>query len=404
MAKQRPHPVAERRRGGGGDKGGGGGGDKGGGGGGDKAGGKGDLAGSPLAKLDTDKSGTLEASELAAADTNGDKSLSVSELEDAGLTSEEAQQAEAELGGGENSIGNAGLGIEFSISWPSLALTRPKRPPELPRSDAALLQGRHTSEVGLAFFRALQKSAPVFGGLSLGESPVWMACCCGAEGARLSLPTIHATPLERGTRADASLLACGAERHGSRHHPACHIRRRAGRDCGLRKLLRDRRPGVAGGRGNASAGSLRPDGAVAGHGLCGVLLSLTTRMPVSIAWSTPGAALLASSVALPGGFASAVGGFLVCAALLLLAASWRPLERLVTAIPPAIASAMLAGVFMGLCLAPARAIQVSPLWTAIVAAIWFGVLLVRRIYAVPAAVLAAGAIIVWTMPPVRLPA
>ncbi len=134
-------------------------------------------------------------------------------------------------------------------------------------------------------------------------------------------------------------------------------------------------------------------------GLCGVLLSLTTRMPVSIAWSTPGAALLASSVALPGGFASAVGGFLVCAALLLLAASWRPLERLVTAIPPAIASAMLAGVLMGLCLAPARAIQVSPLWTAIVAAIWFGVLLVRRIYAVPAAVLAAGAIIVWTMPP-----
>ncbi len=99
---------------GGGDKGGGGGGDKGGGGGGDKAGGKGDLAGSPLAKLDTDKSGTLEASELAAADTNGDKSLSVSELEDAGLTSEEAQQAEAELGGGENSIGNAGVGIEFS--------------------------------------------------------------------------------------------------------------------------------------------------------------------------------------------------------------------------------------------------------------------------------------------------
>ncbi len=95
-------------------------------------------------------------------------------------------------------------------------------------------------------------------------------------------------------------------------------------------------------------------------GLCGVLLSLTTRMPVSIAWSTPGAALLASSVALPGGFASAVGGFLVCAALLLLAASWKPLERLVTAIPPAIASAMLAGVFMGLCLAPARAIQVSP--------------------------------------------
>ncbi|MDT8265794.1 benzoate/H(+) symporter BenE family transporter, partial [Roseomonas sp. DSM 102946] len=28
-------------------------------------------------------------------------------------------------------------------------------------------------------------------------------------------------------------------------------------------------------------------------GLCGILLSLRTRMPVSVAWSTPGAALLA---------------------------------------------------------------------------------------------------------------
>ena len=46
-------------------------------------------------------------------------------------------------------------------------------------------------------------------------------------------------------------------------------------------------------------------------GLCGVLLSWHYRMPVSIAWSTPGAALLASAGAPEGGFAVAVGAFLV---------------------------------------------------------------------------------------------
>src|SRR3546814_17467243 len=45
-------------------------------------------------------------------------------------------------------------------------------------------------------------------------------------------------------------------------------------------------------------------------GLCGVYLSLKTRLPVSVAWSTPGAALLATTGAVEGGFAAAVGGFL----------------------------------------------------------------------------------------------
>ncbi|MDI3308086.1 MAG: benzoate/H(+) symporter BenE family transporter, partial [Acetobacteraceae bacterium] len=41
-------------------------------------------------------------------------------------------------------------------------------------------------------------------------------------------------------------------------------------------------------------------------GLCGILLSIRRRMPVSVAWSTPGAALLASSAMPEGGFAAAV--------------------------------------------------------------------------------------------------
>ena len=65
-----------------------------------------------------------------------------------------------------------------------------------------------------------------------------------------------------------------------------------------------------------------------------VWLSLRTRMPTAIAWSTPGAALLASSGAVAGGFPAAVGAFMVCGVLLTLAGVWRPLGRWVEQIPP----------------------------------------------------------------------
>src|ERR1700692_1004029 len=46
-------------------------------------------------------------------------------------------------------------------------------------------------------------------------------------------------------------------------------------------------------------------------GLAGVVLSLWFRMPISGAWSLPGAALLAATGAAAGGFAAATGAFLV---------------------------------------------------------------------------------------------
>src|SRR3546814_15125856 len=61
--------------------------------------------------------------------------------------------------------------------------------------------------------------------------------------------------------------------------------------------------------------------------LVGIYLSLKTRLPVSVAWSTPGAALLATTGAVEGGFAAAVGAFLVCALLVLLAGLWKQLGR-----------------------------------------------------------------------------
>ncbi len=48
----------------------------------------------------------------------------------------------------------------------------------------------------------------------------------------------------------------------------------------------------------------------------GLAFSVLWRMPISIAWSTPGAALLVSTAMPEGGFPAAVGAFLVASALL----------------------------------------------------------------------------------------
>ena len=82
-----------------------------------------------------------------------------------------------------------------------------------------------------------------------------------------------------------------------------------------------------------------------GMGLCTLLPSLWLRKPVRVAWSTPGAAVLATA-GLAGGFsmAEAVGAFMVCAALITVAGATRWFERAMNRIPMEIASALLAGV------------------------------------------------------------
>ena len=80
-----------------------------------------------------------------------------------------------------------------------------------------------------------------------------------------------------------------------------------------------------------------------GMGLCSALPSLWWRKPVMVAWSTPGAAVLASAGA---GFSmgQAVGAFMVCAALIVVAGATGWFERIMNRIPMAIAAALLAGV------------------------------------------------------------
>src|SRR3954454_20430465 len=124
-------------------------------------------------------------------------------------------------------------------------------------------------------------------------------------------------------------------------------------------------------------------------GLVAIALSWTTRMPISIAWTTPGLALLATTGAVAGGFAAAVGAFVVVGALIMLTGLWAPLGRLVGKIPKAIASGMLAGILLKLCLAPFMAIGKAPWVAGAVLLTWLLVGRVARGYAVPGAVVVA---------------
>ncbi|MBW6400166.1 benzoate/H(+) symporter BenE family transporter [Roseomonas sp. HJA6] len=133
-------------------------------------------------------------------------------------------------------------------------------------------------------------------------------------------------------------------------------------------------------------------------GLAGIVLSLRLRLPISVAWSTPGAALLAATVAPTGGFAEAVGAFLICGVLLTAAGLWKPLGRAVAAIPAPLANAMLAGILFTLCLAPVRAVAEQPVAGLAIVLAWAVMARINRLLAVPAAVVVAVAVIAASAP------
>ena len=126
--------------------------------------------------------------------------------------------------------------------------------------------------------------------------------------------------------------------------------------------------------------------------------SARSRMPISLAWSTPGAALLAAQGVGAGGFAESVGAFLVSGALVVAAGSWRPLGRAVAAIPNPLASAMLAGVLFGLCVAPVKAVAAMPLPALAIVAAWAVTARINRLFAVPVALVVAAIAFVATSP------
>lgn len=97
-----------------------------------------------------------------------------------------------------------------------------------------------------------------------------------------------------------------------------------------------------------------------GMGLCTLLASLWWKKPVMVAWSTPGAAVLATAGA-TGGFSiqEAVGAFMMCAALITLSGWTGWFERVMNRIPLALASSLLAGVLARFGLAGFAAAQTA---------------------------------------------
>ena len=81
-----------------------------------------------------------------------------------------------------------------------------------------------------------------------------------------------------------------------------------------------------------------------GMGLTTALPSLWLRKPVMVAWSTPGAAVLAGAAGMGFGLGDATAAFIVCALLIVLVGVTGWFERVMNRIPTAIASALLAGV------------------------------------------------------------
>lgn len=124
---------------------------------------------------------------------------------------------------------------------------------------------------------------------------------------------------------------------------------------------------------------------VFGVGAISVLISHWTRIPVLFAWSTPGAALLVSTGMVAGGWPAAVGAFMVCGALIVLAGTWPRLGALIAAIPVPVAQAMLAGVLLPLCIAPVLALGSVPWLVLPVIVTWLVGLRWFRTWAAPAA-------------------
>ena len=133
-------------------------------------------------------------------------------------------------------------------------------------------------------------------------------------------------------------------------------------------------------------------------GLLSIVLSLRFKMPISIVWSTPGAALLVAAGTLNLGFPVAVGSFIISGVLLTLTGLWPALGKLVTSIPKPIASAMLAGVIFSFCVAPFQSITKNP-WVILPALlVWLVLYRFATIWAAPAAIAVMGVMIAFTIP------
>ena len=121
-----------------------------------------------------------------------------------------------------------------------------------------------------------------------------------------------------------------------------------------------------------------------GMAVCSIGLSLRYRTPITVAWSTPGAALLITSL---GGvsYGEAIGAYITCAVLVLICGLTGSFERLVKRLPASLAAALLAGILFKI---GSEIFIAAQHRTGLVLGMFFTYLLVKR-YTARYAVLAA---------------
>lgn len=134
----------------------------------------------------------------------------------------------------------------------------------------------------------------------------------------------------------------------------------------------------------------------------GMLLSWRLKVPIILAWSTPGAALLAAST-LGLGWPTAIGAFMLAGAMMVVTGLVPALGRLAARIPGGIASAMLAGVLLPFCI---KLFLVFPTDIALAAGLFAVFLIMRRLaptWALPVVLVGAFAVLALrgqvTLPP-----
>ncbi|WP_428903944.1 benzoate/H(+) symporter BenE family transporter [Microbacterium sp. YY-03] len=123
------------------------------------------------------------------------------------------------------------------------------------------------------------------------------------------------------------------------------------------------------------------------QGVLAIVLSATSRWPISIAWSTPGAAVLVGAGTITQDFPTAVAAFIVVGVMIALTGLWPWLSRVMTSIPAPIGSAMLAGILLPICLVPVEASMTFPALALPPILVWLVLSRFAARWAVPAAVL-----------------
>ena len=124
-------------------------------------------------------------------------------------------------------------------------------------------------------------------------------------------------------------------------------------------------------------------------GLGTLWLTWRHRIPILLAWSTPGAALLASTGVVHGGWPAAVGAFLIVGVLITLTGLWPRLGSVIASIPAPIAQAMLAGVVLELCLTPVKGFVAHPWQVGPIVIVWLAFRRLAPKWAAPAAFVVA---------------